>query len=113
MARPDTIRKRRDFLAGRGAPAFGTPSFLLIRRVRGDDAPARVGFTVTKKIGKAVVRNRVRRRLRAAADATFPEIASRGADYIVIARNAAETRPFEALLDDMRRALKRLSETPK
>jgi ribonuclease P protein component len=85
----------------------------MIRRLRGDDAPARVGFTVTKKIGKAVLRNRVRRRLKAAANAVFPENAGGGADYVVIARSAAETRAFEALLDDMRRALKRLSETPK
>lgn len=74
---------------------------------------ARVGFTVTKKIGKAVLRNRIRRRLREAARRVFPELATPGFDYVFIARPAAESRDFALLLDDMKRGLLRLAALPK
>jgi ribonuclease P protein component len=64
---------------------------------------------VTKKLGGAVVRNRIRRRLKAAAAEVFPAAAMAGRDYVVIARAAAETRAYALLLDDMKRALLRLS----
>lgn len=70
---------------------------------------ARIGLTVTKKMGGAVIRNRIRRRLRAAAREVFPADATPGCDYVLIARKAAETRNFAALLDDMKRALLSLS----
>ena len=90
------------------------PAFVLACRRRADgDSRVRVGFTVTKKVGNAVVRNRIRRRLRAAARAAFPAGAEAGADYVLIARAAAETRAFAELLDDMNRALLRLSRNPK
>lgn len=76
-------------------------------------AGARVGLTVTKKLGKAVVRNRIRRRLRAAVREIFPRYAAPGSDYVLIARQAAYDRNFAALLDDMKRALLRLSRDPK
>ena len=66
----------------------------------------RVGFTVTKKIGNAVQRNRIKRRFRAAAREVLPELAEPGHDYVLIARPAALHRPWAALLDDLRRALK-------
>ena len=56
----------------------------------------RVGFTVTKKVGNAVVRNRVKRRLRAVAAEVFPRLGRAGTDYVVIGRLATLTRPFEA-----------------
>lgn len=62
--------------------------------------PARFGLTVTKKIGNAVVRNRIRRRLRAAVGAASPQ-AQAGADYVLIARAAALTLPFERLVTDL------------
>ncbi len=105
-----TLKKRRDFLALRRAPKTGTPAFLLAGMASAEaGAGARVGFTVTKKLGGAVVRNRIRRRLRAAAGEIFPQYATAGADYVLIARNAAETRPYDAILDDMKRALLRLA----
>lgn len=70
---------------------------------------ARIGLTVTKKLGGAVVRNRIRRRLRAAAREVFPVMATPGADYVLVARMAAYDRKYDALLDDMKRALLRLS----
>lgn len=109
-----TLKKRRDFLALRRAPKTGTPAFLLAGQKNAEaGADARVGITVTKKLGGAVVRNRIRRRLRAAIRDVFPCSAGPGMDYVLIARGAAETRPYDALLDDMKRALLRLARDPK
>ncbi len=92
----------------------GTAPFLLTRsREPNGTAKARLGFTVTKKIGPAVVRNRIRRRLREAARVVFPENAAAGFDYVAIARPAALTAEFSVLLDDMKRALLRLTPHPK
>lgn len=66
-----------------------------------DEAPARFGFTATKKLGNAVVRNRIRRRLREAVRLVAPEQARAGCDYVLIAREAAATRPFAALEKDL------------
>lgn len=75
-------------------------------RVRGDEqALIRVGFTATKRIGGAVVRNRAKRRLREAARALVPELGRPGADYVLIARGGTATRPWDRLIDDVRSAL--------
>lgn len=109
-----TLKKRRDFLALRSAPKTGTPAFLLAGSENSAAGKqARVGLTVTKKLGGAVVRNRIRRRLRAAVREVFPYSARPGMDYVLIARGAAETRPYDAILDDMKRALLRLARDPK
>ncbi len=68
----------------------------------------RVGFTVSRKVGGAVVRNRARRRLRAAVDAVMPDHAARGNDFVVIGRAETVKRPFRALVGDLETALKRL-----
>ena len=73
----------------------------------------RIGFTVTKKLGNAVVRNRIRRRLREASREVFPRFAVPGRDYILIARKAAYDRNYQAILDDMKRALLRLARDTK
>ena len=65
----------------------------------------RLGITVTKKIGNAVVRNRYRRRLRDAAHAVLPIAGPLGHDYVLIARMGGIERPFEALKADLTRAL--------
>jgi ribonuclease P protein component len=76
---------------------------------RGDSSPCRVGFTTTKKIGNAVVRNRARRRLREAARALAPEFALPGVDYVFLATETTATAPWPDLLDDMKQALVRLA----
>ncbi len=102
----DTLKKRADFLAMRGCRGVSAPAFLLVWRDREDgDAAARVGFTVTRKLGGAVRRNRIKRRLRAAAREVFPAHAAPGMDYALIARQKAYDRRFTDLLDDMKRAL--------
>lgn len=69
------------------------------------DGKARVGFTATRKIGGAVLRNRAKRRLRAAAQELLPLYARERHDYVLIARSATATRTYAALLDDLANAL--------
>ena len=66
---------------------------------------ARVGFTVTRKVGTAVVRNRARRRLREAARATLPAAALPGCDYVLIERAGPISRAYPDLLGDLKSAL--------
>ncbi len=77
-----------------------------------DGNEARVGFTVSKKVGNAVARNRARRRLRAAAEEVLPQLADRGTDYVLIGRKTTLTRPFAALRQDLEAALRRLATMP-
>jgi ribonuclease P protein component len=72
------------------------------------NGPIRVGFTATKRIGGAVVRNRAKRRLREAARQLLAAEGVAGCDYVLIARNDTGTAPWDALLDDLRSALIRL-----
>jgi len=72
------------------------------------EAPVRIGFTVTRKVGNAVVRNRVRRRLRAVVDRVAVAHARGGQDYVLIGRAGTLRRPFDALVADLEAALRRL-----
>jgi ribonuclease P protein component len=74
---------------------------------RDDQAAARVGFTVTKKIGNAVVRNRTRRRLKEAARLELEQHPVAGVDLVLIGREGTRGRDFLALRDDFRRALRK------
>lgn len=109
-----TIQLRRDFL--KAAKARRSPSgfFLLQARLRdGAEPPGlgtfRVGFTCSRKIGNAVVRNRARRRLRALAREVMPVHARPGWDYVLVARpQVTETAPFDAMCSALIRSLTRL-----
>ena len=68
----------------------------------------RVGFTTSKKVGNAVIRNRVRRRLRVVADALLAEAGKPQHDYVLVGRTAAKDRDFQDLLADLRHALKQI-----
>ena len=82
------------------------PGFVLLVRNRGDDDPAmRLGITVTKKIGNAVVRNRMKRRFRALARELLPETGIPGADHVLIGRAGGVERPFDELRIELRNAL--------
>ena len=81
------------------------PGLVLQALPRQDDGPARLGFTVTKKIGNAVIRNRTRRRLKEAARLVMAEQPTRGVDLVLIGREATRGRDFVALQRDLRRAL--------
>ena len=85
------------------------PGFVLLVRDRKDSNPAmRVGFTVTKKIGGAVVRNRMKRRFRALARELVPEQGFAGADHVLIGRAKGVERDFGLLRADLSGALDKL-----
>jgi ribonuclease P protein component len=102
------LLQRRDFLAAAKGPAVSTPGIVIQCRLRTDTDPARVGFTCTKKLGNAVMRNRIRRRIKEAARLSMPAIALPAHDYVLIGRNTAEKRDFELLRKDIISALTKL-----
>ncbi len=106
--KPHRLTQRADFLraasAGRKAAVGGV---VLQAFARDDKGPARLGFTVTKKVGNAVVRNRTRRRLKEAARLVLSEHAVRGVDLGLIGRDSTRGRDFNTLQTDIKRALDR------
>lgn len=104
-----TLKSRNEFLAVRGGARASVPVCLLEARKRKAGvisfAGPRFGFTITKKLGNAVTRNRIRRRLKAALTTLESDFATDGFDYVVVARQAAFNRPFADLMGDLRRAL--------
>lgn len=76
---------------------------------RADEGEARLGITASRKVGNAVQRNRVRRRLRAAAREILPVEGAAGMDYVVIGRKATLDRPYADLLRDLRTAVRKLN----
>ena len=104
------MQRRRDFLAANAGRRAPMPGFVLLVRDRDDGDPTkRVGFTVTKKIGNAVVRNRMKRRLRALARELLPQAGVRGADHVLIGRNGGIERDFGQLRAELAKALAKLS----
>ena len=98
------LKRRREFLAVAGTRCrWATAAFVLQAGPR-----AGIGFTASRRIGNAVARNRARRRLRAAARALLPGAAKPGYDYVIVARPAILTCPFEALLTDLANAFARV-----
>lgn len=117
------LKRRAEFLKVAAARRkWATPGLILqaMERQYDPDSPSpfpgaaaiRVGFTVSRKVGNAVARNRARRRLRAAVAEIFPEQAAPGFDYVVIGRAATVSRPFRALVGDLAEALKRAQRKP-
>jgi len=125
-----TLKKRADFLRARNGRYFAAKGLVLQvmrkqdaeRRGGGDESspPAgepdsqkdtpRFGFTATKKLGNAVVRSRVKRRLREAVRRIAPQKARNGFDYVLIGRQDTRTRAFEDLLGDLSTAFDKVHE---
>ena len=103
---PPRLKVRAEFLraAARGRKA-AVHGLVLQAFAREDADPLRVGYTVTKKVGNAVIRNRTRRRLREAARLLLSGQALPGVDLVLIGRDATRGRPFAQLVDDLGRAL--------
>ena len=109
------LKKRQDFLALRQSRAFRFPAFMIAaRKMReSSSSQARFGITVTRKVGGAVERNRIKRRFRSAIREVFPQHAESGVDYVIIAHKKALFCDYNELLDDLKRALLRTAETTK
>ena len=85
------------------------PGFVLLVRPRGDaDDTMRIGYTVTKKIGNAVVRNRMKRRFRALVREMLPGLGIPGADHVLIGRAGGVERDYATLAAELRKALGKL-----
>jgi ribonuclease P protein component len=102
------LRRRADFLAAAGGLKVPSAGFVLQVRDRSDAAAARVGFTVSRKVGNAVVRNRVRRRLRELVRLRSGEALRPGHDYVLVGRRAALSAAFSDLAADYDRAITRI-----
>ena len=86
------------------------PGFVLLVRDRKDGSPEmRVGFTVSRKVGGAVVRNRMKRRFRAVAREILPEAGVAGADHVLIGRLSGIEHPFDQLREELARALRKIA----
>lgn len=105
---PVRLKRRAEFLRVAAKGSKSPQPGVVVQALRRDDrGPARLGFTVTKKVGNAVVRNRTKRRLREAARLLLDAQPLAGVDLVLIGRDATRARPFAALMDDLRRALAR------
>ena len=109
----ERMTSRPQFLAAAKGVSEARGAVVVQRLDRQDGDPVvRLGFTATRKVGGAVIRNRAKRRLREAARALAPVLAAPGSDYVFVARAGTADRPWDRLLDDVKSALTRLA-TPR
>jgi ribonuclease P protein component len=104
----ERLKRRKDFLAAAAGTSVSTPGFIVQERCRGNGGPVRVGFTVSRKVGGAVERNRLRRQLREIVRLSATTSLHAGSDYVLIGRRAGLELSFVRLTVDFAGALKRL-----
>ena len=105
----ERLKKRADFLACAQGASCARGAVVVQARPRDGSPLVRAGFTATRRIGGAVIRNRAKRRLREAARLLLPAHAHPGYDYVFIARSGVGARAWPRLLDDVKSALIRLA----
>ncbi|MBU2290328.1 MAG: ribonuclease P protein component [Alphaproteobacteria bacterium] len=111
--RIERMTSRPQFLAAAKGVSEARGAVVVQRLDRKDGVPTvRLGFTATRQVGNAVIRNRAKRRLREAARAAVPLLAVPGSDYVFVARMGTADRTWDRLLDDVKSALTRLA-TPR
>lgn len=109
------LKRRREFLRVAAARVKAVAPGVVVQALarEADGSEIRVGFTASRKVGKAVERNRARRRLKALAAELLPVHGRPATDYVLIARGETVTRPFAALREDLLKALARLDRQPR
>lgn len=112
MTKIVTLKKRAEFLRLRGGQRWSMPVCVVETKPSPPDSPRpdapRFGFTITKKIGNAVVRNKIRRRLRAIVAGLDADQARAGSDYVIVVRPAAVSSTFADLARDLNEAFRRV-----
>lgn len=105
-----TLKKRSDFVRlSKSGKKFILPTMVILYQPQTEPiGQVRVGFTVTKKIGNAVVRNRIKRRLRMAVREMLPELAEANTDYVLIARHTILGTPYAKLTDGLQFAFSKM-----
>jgi ribonuclease P protein component len=111
VAAVERLRRRTDFRAAAAGIRASANAFVVQARRRTDEGAIRVGFTVSKQVGNAVERNRVRRRLREVVKLCDSGSLHEGHDYVLIGRRAALALPFDAMRRDFDGALRRIHAT--
>ena len=102
----ERLKKRPDFLKAAKGRRWAMPGLVLQARRRDENGgPPRIGFTATRRVGGAVERNRVKRRLREAAKTVAKRRGQDGFDYVLIARRDTLTRSFDKIIKDLESAL--------
>jgi ribonuclease P protein component len=104
-----TLTKRADFLAANSGLRNARPAFVLLTRPNGGQG-IRFGITVTKKIGNAVVRNRMKRRFRELLRAALPVQGLPDHDHVLIGRAGGIDRDFHTMAEELAKALERARE---
>jgi ribonuclease P protein component len=107
----ERLRRRTDFRAAATGARASAKAFVVQARRRAEDGPVRVGFTVSKQVGNAVERNRVRRRLREVVRLSGGAVLRPGYDYVLIGRRTALRLPFHDMQNDLGVALGRIHDT--
>ena len=110
MPKIPVLKKRREFLAVRDKGDSAAGAGVVLQVLKSQNGGIRVGYTVTAKVGNAVERNRIKRRMRAVAAEVLPTIAG-NYDFVLIGRRGALKLPYAKLLNDLRNLLKRLVKT--
>lgn len=106
MTKPQVLTRRADFLSANRGTRVARPGFVLLTRPN-EAGAVRFGITVTKKIGNAVVRNRMKRRFRALVRDVLPELGLPGTDHVLIGREGGVERDFALLREELVAALAR------